>query len=171
MDDLDYDHLLAQVTRYEGFRLRHYQDAGGNLTVARGTRHPQRPTITAHDATTALEGDLRRIASQLDRQLPALGKLDPVRQRVLLHMAFNIGVGAVLKMRRFISAVSLHHWSVAAEEMLMSKWGAEDKARAQVLADMMRSGTDPKHKRDSAAEGPIQNKIAHVARRKGQPPT
>ena len=171
MDDLDYDHLLAQVTRYEGFKLRHYQDAGGNLSIAGRTRHPQRPQIAAQDATTALEGDLRRIASQLESQLPAFGKLDPVRQRVLLHIAFNVGVGQLLKMRRFISAVAVRHWSVAAEEMLGSKWGAEDKARAQVLADMMRSGKAANHKRQSAAADPAEHDIAHLARRKGRPPT
>jgi lysozyme len=171
MDDLDYDHLLAQVTRHEGFRLRHYQDAGGNLSVARGTRHPQRPTIIGQDATTALEGDLRRIAGQLESQLPTFGKLDSVRQRALLHMAFNIGVGELLKMRRFISAVSLRHWSAAVEEMLASKWGGQDKARAHTLAAMMRSGTDRKRERESAAEDRIPNNIARFARRKGPPPT
>ena len=171
MEDLDYDHLLAQVMRYEGFRLRHYQDAGGNLSIARGTRHPQRPTIAAQDATTALEGDLRRIARQLESQLPAFGNLDPVRQRVLLHIAFNIGVGQLLKMRRFISAVALRHWSVAADEMLASEWGAEDNTGAQALAVMMRSGTDAKHKRESPAADHTQNDIVDLARRKGQPPT
>jgi len=49
MDDLDYDHLLAQVRRYEGFKLRHYQDAGGNLSVAEGRairNDPQQPLTT-----------------------------------------------------------------------------------------------------------------------------
>jgi len=171
MDDLDYDHLLAQVRRYEGFKLRHYQDAGGNLSVARGTRHPQRPTTTAHDATTALERDLRRIGRQLESQLPAFGKLDSVRQRVLLHIAFNVGVGQLLKMRRFISAVSVRHWPVASAEMLLSKWSEEDKVRARVLADMIRTGRGVRHNGDSAAADPSQYDIAHLARRKGQPPT
>jgi lysozyme len=170
MDDLDYRYLLAQLTHHERFRLRHYQDAGVNLSVARRTRHPQRPTVTAQDATTALEDDLRRIAGQLQSQLPAFGKLDAVRQRVLLHIAFNIGVGEALKMRRFISAISVRHWSGAADEMLLSKWGGEDKPRAHALAEMMRSGTDRKHKRESAAEDRIPNNIARFARRKGRPP-
>jgi lysozyme len=142
MDDLDYHHLMAPLTRYEGFKLRHYQDAGGNLTVSRRARHPQRRAIPAQDATTALEGDLRRMAAQLERQLPAFGMLDSVRQRVLLHIAFNVGVRQLSKMRRFISAVALRHWSIAAEEMLLSNWSAEDKARARLLADMMRTGRD-----------------------------
>ena len=49
MDDLDYCHLLAQLTRYEGFRLRHYQDTAGKLIGA-----IQRPigAVRAEAATT-----------------------------------------------------------------------------------------------------------------------
>jgi hypothetical protein len=35
MVDLDYCHLMAQLTRHEGFRLRHYQDTAGKLTAAK----------------------------------------------------------------------------------------------------------------------------------------
>ena len=142
MDDADYLRLLAQLTRHEGFKLRHYQDAAGNLAISSRARHPQRRVATAGDAPTTLEGNLRRTAARLASQLPVFGTLDAVRQRVLLHLAFNVGVGRLLKMRRFISAVNEHHWSVAAEEMLRSKWEAEDQARAIALADMMRTGRD-----------------------------
>ena len=113
MDDLDYHHLLAQLKRYEGFRLRHYEDAAGKLSTARGRK--LQAVVSRPNDMTALEGDLRRIASHLESRLPVFGTLDPVRQRVLLHVAFNVGVGRLLKMRRFITAVGERHWAVAAE--------------------------------------------------------
>jgi lysozyme len=137
MDDLDYCHLLAQLTRHEGFRLRHYQDTEGKLTVAGKQR-----TIRAEAVPTTLERDLRRIGRQLEDQWPTFRKLDPVRQRVLLHIAFNIGAARLLAQRRLLRAVELCYWHLAADEMFMSEWGTQDQGRAVVLGEMMRTGRD-----------------------------
>ena len=139
MDDLDYWHLLAQLTRYEGFRLRHYQDTTGKLVAAK-----QRPirAVRAEAVTTTLERDLRRIAKQLEDQWPTFRNLDPLRQRVLLHIAFNIGVARLLAERRLVRAVEVCSWNSAADEMFMSEWAKQDQGRAVVLAEMMRTGRD-----------------------------
>jgi len=139
MDDLDYCHLLAQLTRYEGFRLRHYQDTAGKLTAAKQT--PIR-AVRADAVATTLERDLRRIATQLEDQWPTFRKLDPVRQRVLLHIAFNIGVARLLAQRGLVRAVDVCSWNAAADEMFMSEWATQDQGRAVVLAEMMRTGRD-----------------------------
>ena len=34
------------------------------------------------------------------------------------------------------------YWNLAADEMFMSEWGAQDQGRAMVLAEMMRTGRD-----------------------------
>ena len=140
MDDLDYCHLLAQLTRHEGFRLRHYQDTAGKLTVA--VKQRLIGAVRAEAATTTLERDLRRIGRQLEDQWPTLRKLDPVRQRVLLHMAFNIGVARLLAQGRLLRAVEVCYWNDAADEMFMSEWATQDQGRAVVLAEMMRTGRD-----------------------------
>ncbi len=140
MDDLDYCHLLAQLTRHEGFRLRHYQDPEGTLTAA----GKQRPigAIRADAVPTTLERDLRRIARQLESEWPTFRKLDSVRQRVLLHIAFNIGAARLLAQRGLLRAVEVGYWHSAADEMFMSEWGTQDQGRAVVLAEMMRTGRD-----------------------------
>ena len=139
MDDLDYCHLLAQLTRHEGFRLRHYQDTAGKLIGA-----IQRPigAVRAEAATTTLERDLRRIGRQLEDQWPTFRKLDRVHQRVLLHIAFNIGVARLLARRGLLRAVEVCQWNLAADEMFMSDWATQDEGRAMVLAEMMRTGRD-----------------------------
>jgi lysozyme len=140
MDDLDYCHLMAQLTRYEGFRLRHYQDTAGKLTAAK--QPPIRAVRADAVAATTLERDLRRIATQLEDQWPTFRKLDPVRQRVLLHIAFNIGVARLLAQRGLVRAVDVWCWNTAADEMFMSEWATQDQGRAVVLAEMMRTGRD-----------------------------
>jgi lysozyme len=92
--------------------------------------------------TLVLEIDVRREAKELDERWPGLRKLDVVRQRVMIHMAFNLGVSRLLCMGRFVSAVDFHFWETAAEEMLFSPWAKGDKQRALVLAEMMRRGRD-----------------------------
>ena len=87
-----------------------------------------------------LESRLRRVASDLEDILPDVGRLDAVRQRVLIHMAFNMGVERLRA--RFISAVQSGFWEAAAHEMMISDWGKHDKRRASVLAEMMRTGRD-----------------------------
>jgi len=139
MDDLDYCHLMAQLTRYEGFRLRHYQDTAGKLTAA---KQPPIRAVRADAVATTLERDLRRIATQLEDQWPTFPKLDPVRQRVLLHIAFNIGVAPLLAQRPLMRAVEVRYWNSAADEMFMSEWATQDQGRAVVLAEMMRTGRD-----------------------------
>ena len=139
MDDLDYCHLMAQLTRYEGFRLRHYQDTAGKLTAA---KQPPIRAVRADAVATTLERDLRRIATQLEDQWPTFRKLDPVRQRVLLHIAFNIGVARLLAQRGLVRTVDVCSWNAAADEMFMSEWAKQDQGRAVVLAEMMRTGRD-----------------------------
>jgi len=138
MDDRDYEKLLAQVVRLERGWLDVYCDPAGNLIVAAGP--PGAQASTDGKRMTLLESRLRRVASDLEDILPDVGRLDTVRQRVLIHMAFNMGVEQLRA--RFISAVQSGFWEAAAQEMMTSDWGKHDKRRASVLAEMMRTGRD-----------------------------
>ena len=140
MDDLDCEKLLAQLMRLEGRWLAPYYDGAGNLIVVANDRGEQ--ASTDRESMTVLESDVRRVALHLEDILPVVGRLDAVRQRVLIHMAFNIGVKQLLTLPRFISAVQFRNWEAAAEEMLISDWAKHEQRRASVLAQMMRTGRD-----------------------------
>ena len=138
MDDLDCEKLLAQLMRLEGRWLAPYYDEAGNLIVVADDRREQ--ASTDQKSMTVLESDVRRVALHLEDILPVVGRLDAVRQRVLIHMAFNMGVEQLRA--RFISAVQSGFWEAAAQEMIISDWGKHDERRASVLAEMMRTGRD-----------------------------
>ena len=138
MDDRDYEKLLAQVMRLECGWLDLDCDPKGNLIVA--ADHQSEQASTDRKRMTLLESRLRRVASDLEDILPDVGRLDTVRQRVLIHMAFNMGVERLRA--RFISAVQSGFWEAAAHEMMISDWAKHDKRRASVLAEMMRTGRD-----------------------------
>ena len=57
-------------------------------------------------------------------------------------VGLNMGVKQVLTVPRFISAVQFRNWEAAAEEMLFSDWAKHEQQRANVLAQMMRTGRD-----------------------------
>jgi lysozyme len=139
MAELDFRRLLDQLIRLEGDRLAVYRDSDGKLLIA-DDQYAQSAGVSRR--TLVLEIDVRRVARELDERWPGLRKLDPVRQRVMIHMAFNLGVSGLLCMGRFVSAVDFHFWDTAAQEIVFSPWAKADKQRALVLADMMRGGRD-----------------------------
>ena len=140
MDDRDYEKLLAQVMRLERGWLDLYCAPAGSLIFAADYHAEQ--ASTDRKRMTLLESHLRRVALNLEDILPGVGQLDAVRQRVLIHMAFNMGIERLRAQARFMSAVQCHFWEAAAHEMMTSDWGKHDKRRADVLGDMMRTGRD-----------------------------
>lgn len=65
------------------------RDAAGNLIVA-SDHYMERMGVRGF-RLAVLEVDLRAVAGELDQLWPTTGKLDEVRQRALIHMAFNMG--------------------------------------------------------------------------------
>jgi lysozyme len=140
MEDTDYKALLDQLIGIEGIKLARYRDAKGNLIVA-GGQDAESAEPSAR-SVTLLEADVRRVASELDELWPRFEKLDPVRQRVMIHMAFTMRVSGLLAMMRFVSAMGFQFWETAAEEVMISQWAKGEKWRATVLAEMLRTGRD-----------------------------
>jgi len=140
METIDYRHLLDQLIKIEGAKLAPYRDEAGNLIVA-PEDYVERMGVKG-TRMAVVEVDVRAVAADLDGRWSILGTLDGVRQRVVIHMAFNMGVDALLAMTRFMSAVECRRWDSAAEEMIVSHWAEREPDRASVLAVMMRTGGD-----------------------------
>jgi lysozyme len=140
MDAVDYRTLLDQLIRIEGVRLAPYRDAAGNLIVAPND-YVERMGVGA-TGMAVLEVDVRAVARELEEQWPTVSKLDVIRQRVLIHLAFNMGVRGLLTMMRLLSAIESRFWERAADDMLISQWAKQEPRRASVLAAMMRTGRD-----------------------------
>jgi lysozyme len=141
MEDLDYQKLLRQLLQIEGPKLARYSDANGHLIVAEKS-HVESVGLNTDEPVTVLEADLRQVARDIEDLLPAVAALDPVRQRVVVHMAFDMGVTGLLAMIRFVEAVGFHLWETAAQEILISQWAKEGTRRAAALVEMMRTGHD-----------------------------
>lgn len=143
MSGFDRNALLADLKREEGFRPYAYFDTANLLTIGYGRlcdKSRKGSGLTEAEASTLLDNDVARVEAQLTAALPWLTSLSDARQRVLLEMAFQLGVNGVLAFRKAIAAVKAGQWQEAHDEMLDSAWHTQTKERAERLAEQMLRG-------------------------------
>lgn len=161
--------MIRELVRDEALRTTTYRCPAGKLTIGVG-RNLDDVGLTADEAATlgaparrgaALEGlriteeqarllcrnDVDRVVRELDVHLPWWRRLDEVRARVLVNMAFNLGTRKLLTFTHTLSLVEAGLYTEAAHAMLATLWatqvgiGTEEKpGRAGRLARMMREG-------------------------------
>ncbi len=90
-----------------------------------------------------LLNDLAEATQQVLDKFPFAKNLSPNRQKVLVMLTFNIGIGGVLGFRKMLMALKDGDYDKAADEMLKSKWSAQVKGRAKELAAIMRTNQFP----------------------------
>lgn len=132
--------MRSELIRDEAMRLKPYRDSVGKLTIGVG-RNLDDVGISQVEAAQMLDSDIRRTADALDKALPWWRSLDEVRQRVILNMAFNLGVAGLLGFKNTLAAVQAGKYDDAAAGMLASKWARQVGDRARRLANMMVAGT------------------------------
>lgn len=144
--------LVADLKRDEGLRLEAYPDpiSGGHpWTIGYGHTGPEvKPGLrwTEAQAEAALIRDIEEHNAELLAALPWVADLDPVRQRVLFNMAFNLGVGqpggakGLLGFKNTLGMIERGEYERAAAGMLNSRWARQVKGRAVRLAEQMRTG-------------------------------
>ena len=148
--------MAAELERDEGVRLYAYMDTTGNRTVGVGRNLDANPLTTdelthvGHDARLKpitheqalylLRNDIQRTSLELNRRMHWWTNLDEVRQRVLLNMAFNLGVPRLLAFTETLRWTEQGHYNAAAQCRLQSVWANQVGQRAERLAQMMRTG-------------------------------
>lgn len=138
MNEFDMTQLITELSLDEGRKLKPYIDTVGKTTIGVG-RNLTDVGISDAECDAMLQNDIERTVSWLDRNLPWWRDLDPVRQRVIINMAFNMG-GGLLTFVNTLGAMRRADYAAAADGMLASKWANQVGARAQRLAKMMRTG-------------------------------
>ncbi|MBN8173481.1 glycoside hydrolase family protein [Burkholderia multivorans] len=139
MGNYDAAALKAELTRDEGRRSRIYVDTVGKVSGGIG-RNLTDKGFRDNEIDLMYQNDIAETEAWLDRNLPWWRSLDPVRQRVMMNMAFNMQ-GKLLTFVNTLAAIKRGDYAAAADGMLASKWASQVGARATRLASMMRSGT------------------------------
>lgn len=131
--------LVALLLRHEGLKLSPYRDSVGKLTIGVG-RNLDDVGISRSEAMFLLGNDVGRASAGMDNALPWWRDLDPVRQRVLIDMAFNLGLTRLLGFTQTLQAIRAGEFATAADKMLQSKWASQVGGRAAELSRMLRTG-------------------------------
>lgn len=139
---INVEKLRDQLLHSEGIRLKPYKDTVGKLTIGIG-RNLADVGITREEAFYLLENDIKRTIAAIQNK-PWFTCLagDEVRSRVVIDMAFNMGVGTLETFKETLRAIQAHDYKLASERMLMSLWAKQVGDRAKRLAKMMRTGVD-----------------------------
>lgn len=134
--------LIHQLILHEGMVLKPYKCTSGKLSIGVGRNLDDRG-ITEAEAELMLSNDIDDFSDRLKREIPWMAELSPVRQRVLLDMAFNLGISGLLKFKRTLKAIRAKQYEKAAEMMLDSRWATQVGQRAKRLSKMMATGHIP----------------------------
>jgi lysozyme len=135
--------LVAELRRDEGVRRRPYLDTVGKVSIGVG-RNLDDVGLSEDEIELLLINDITRTVADLDRHLPWWRGLSLVRQRVMVNMAFNMGIGTAERglrsFRNTLTKIQAGDYEGAARGMAGSKWARQVGARATRLCQMMREG-------------------------------
>ncbi len=132
--------IEEQLILHERLKLKPYRCSAGKLTIGVG-RNLEDKGISEEEALFLLRNDIDKAVTDLEKHSWYI-KLDPIRQKVLIDMAVNLGTNGLLQFERMIAALEKGDYENAAKEMQDSKWYRQVKSRGVRLVEMMRTGED-----------------------------
>jgi lysozyme len=133
--------IEAQLTLHEGKRRKVYRCTAGYLSAGVG-RNLDANGFSDDEIELMLRNDIAAAKRALDARMPWWRDLDPVRQKVMIDMMFNLGPRSFGGFVRTLWDIRDGRYGIAADRMLRSKWARQVGARASRLANMMRTGND-----------------------------
>jgi len=131
--------LLRELERDEGRRRKPYRCTADKLSIGLG-RNLEDVGLSDDEIDYLALNDVARVRADLDKNAPWWRELDPVRQRVVQNMCFNLGWPRLAKFKDTLTAMKARRWDAAADGMLDSLWARQVGDRAKRLARMMRTG-------------------------------
>ena len=158
---MNYDRgaLIDQLILHEGMVLEVYQDHLGIDTIGVGRNLIDRGItdgelafmnvlrsdiyeqgITEANARFLLANDIDIVEEELLNAHRCIERLDDVRIRVVLDMAFNMGVPRLCKFKNMWAEIYNGDYVRASAEMLDSRWAGQVGQRATRLSEAMRTG-------------------------------
>lgn len=135
----DITSLEDQLIDHEGLELKPYRCTAEKLTIGVG-RNIEDRGITEDEARYLLKNDIKIVEDELLEKKPVVAGLDPVRQRVLVDMGFNLGIPTLLKFQNMWNAIEEEDFQTAADEAMDSRWAKQVGRRAERLCQAMATG-------------------------------
>jgi len=131
------------LTKEEQVRITGY----GNLTPDEVKAHFDKFPISKKDATYLLQNDITKVTLELDSKIKNLETYPEAAISVLIDMAFNMGVGGLMKFNNFLEALKdaskltgvlrKKKYEEASKHMLDSLWARQVGIRAKKLSEII----------------------------------
>lgn len=144
-----FDDLIAYLKAEEGLKLKAYKDSLGVWTIGYGTTLKSlgltdataaQMEITRFQAEEYLRAEAAKALSGVEAAFPWWAGLDPVRQAIVVAMAYQLGLSGVRGFKKFVAAIQARDFKKAAAEMMDSKWARQTPNRAARAALMLKDG-------------------------------
>ena len=146
--------LIPLLIKHEGLCLTAYYCPAGKLTIGVGHNILENRSsatalslelregsvITKEQAMQILKEDVARCLFEF-RQFDWFYHLSTTRQCALVDMLFNLGLPRFLKFKKFIAAMEVGSYQLAACEMRNSLWAKQVGERAEELSKMIEPET------------------------------
>ena len=134
--------LKQQLIRDEGSVSHAYEDSLGFLTIGVGRLIDSRRGggLAPDEIEYLLTNDVIEKSRQVLAALPWTTKLSEPRFAVLVNMAFQMGIGGLLKFKRMLGSIENGQYKEASMEMLDSLWAQQTPERAKRLSKQMETG-------------------------------
>ena len=141
---MNMDRLLQSVKKHEGYRNKVYLDTLGKRTV--GVGHlcvedfwEDNKEYEEKFLLTILEHDLKNAIEGSERLLKDCPVLDDLAKEIIIEMVFQLGETGVSKFKNMLKALKQEppEYSVAAIEMLDSRWAKQTPGRAEAMSSEM----------------------------------
>ena len=143
---MNMERLMKSVKAHEGYRNKVYLDSLGKRTV--GVGHLCVEDFWEDDKEyeekfllTILEHDLKSAVKSAEELCSDCPDLRDQAREIIVEMVFQLGKTGVSKFRNMWKALKEKppSYSVAATEMLDSRWAKQTPNRAKEMSDHMRS--------------------------------
>lgn len=132
--------LVDQLVLHEGLRLKVYLDSVGIETIGVG-RNLRDKGISNAEAMMLLDHDIDEVITDLSG-FPWFPTLDPVRQRAISDMRFNLGPNRFRGFKRMLRMLSEQNYPLAAAAARESKWYGQVKMRGVRIVHMLLTGEE-----------------------------
>lgn len=142
--------LHEELRRDEGEVAHAYQDSLGYWTIGVGRLIDKRKggKLSEDEIEYLLENDILSVERLLDKYIPWWSTLSDTRQRVLVNMGFNLGVGPctentegkLLTFKSMLKAMKEGNVETAVANMANTLWAKQVGKRADRLMAMWREG-------------------------------